>query len=363
MERPDQVATKHNMLRRAEEAGAIGASALAFAGILYTGGKVVWWDRLDKAGEMIHVEPPQSALHENVRRFGREVVVITYNLHAEAANREDELRRLAKQADVLAMQEITFNDVRSFNLLARDGLYTTIAKADARQKLGTDWQGNAIITKQYPQNPAAKAIRGTSYTKTILGSIDGFFTDVAQAETSLKNTADGSQEDRVAQAVTIQAMNGDNPVNIRIINAHISGNREVGYIFGTDNVHKNQREELEDIISEELEKKIPIILMGDFNGQPKEIVPRLSSLGLTVVVTGPTFTDGVQRLDYIAYHPAGLGKSFTLKDIKVLKEKTDHHAVRATFILPAPEKFALKYKRPFSEHQQSRNELELHYRK
>ncbi len=316
------------------------------------------WEVKDQSGEHTVYPPKQLGQVAVNNRLG----LLSWNMHNETRWRIGEIEEIATQQelDVIALQEVNAKDAKRLQI-STEGWYVTYAMADAKTNFQSGGFGNVIMTRQRPKDIQTRPIDGTSYIQSVLGTVEGLFVDVANAETSLENAADGSQEDRVALAMTINSRDGDKDIETRFITAHIASNREVGYIYGHQKIHKSQMSELKDFIKDNLRKGRPTFVCGDLNAPPEEVIPWFRSMDFTVVRTDPTFAGGRQTLDYCAYNPGAEGL-LTLENGRVMKNHiTDHHPMIVNFSLDDQEKIALKYRRPTTPKQERQNQLSLHY--
>ena len=305
---------RHEWLKLPRRALALGTTALALA--------AGTWAYLDRSGEVDHFYPTetQPVQIDDVTR------VATWNMHGQARTREDEIGSLARGKDAVALQEVTHDDAVD---LSRHfpAWHVVFALGDAKQHTLDGGYGNILMTRQAPRDIESKVLTGTTFLQSAANMFEGFWVDVAEADTSLNNTKDGLQESRVALAETIKMESGGQDIDVRLITAHITGNQ-------VENLHARQFKQLLGFIKGNMKRGRPTFVCGDFNSHPQEAVGLMAQLGFS---TNSTIDTSVEHKT-IDYCFSDGGEAIEGSRVRFLPDYvTDHLAGQADFYgQPAP---------------------------
>lgn len=217
--------------------------------------------------------------------------VATFNiLHGQrAADGVVDVRLLGSvcssfEADVLALQEVDVGVPRSGRVhearavAAACGMKAVFGKAARVGGIGE--YGNAVLVR---------------------GSV------VGSRVVRLPRTAPNRPEPRCAVAVSTD-------LGVTVVATHLSIHRPEVF------------DQLEAVCGLVSEVGGPVVVLGDFNLEPPDVVARLESVGLSVAVSGPTFPASSPRIriDYVA---VGGGLSFGGSAEVVETPCSDHRAV------------------------------------
>jgi endonuclease/exonuclease/phosphatase family metal-dependent hydrolase len=293
---------------------AIGLSAIAAMG-------AGAWKYLDKSGGYEHFAPTvhKTIPIDNVER------IISWNMEGHAAKRYKQIRTLAARysADIIALQEV---DTADANKLHRDlpAWHIVYALADQKQHLAQGGYGNMLLTRQAPTDIKTRSFDGTSLVDSAIGTLKGITADVASMDTSFTAAKDGWQERRVALAETTKILSGDQLVDIRAIDIHISGN---------SSVHDRQLSQSMDFIKDNIESGRPTVACGDFNAQPAEVTSAF--VNMKMVTPTKVGINNYYNGDYCGYYMAG--DKTTLAHVAVLNDfKTDHYPLEFSWEFQGP---------------------------
>lgn len=365
-DRLPSVRERFNQLSRRQKAAAIGSAALL--ALIAAGNE--FWEHYNQSGQVSQSSPYPHELRETSRSLDNRFKIGNLNAYGKAGDISSKIGEYIEQngTDAFFMQEVPEEDLWRLQYNTT-GMYATFAMGDARkaavgEKLSLTYgaRGNAILTRLPPENIRTRSLNGTSLLKSALGTAEGLFVDVANAQISFEQTSENWQEDRVALAVTTEVLDGNEKKKIILATSHVAGVDEVSYIVGDYEVEKEQREELADFLRDLSKEGLPILYAGDMNDTEDVIVPWFEEMGFEVFETGPTHTNGWQRIDYVAYHPGKNEYAEFEGSAKVIKSiNSDHYALEANIIYPGPDELSLKY--PWSQpafQQDIEEQLSLH---
>lgn len=251
-------------------------------------------------------------------------IVGSWNMHNETASRLDEIREFAEtnKIDVLALQEVNKEDFELLKSEFENGWFLRYVLADTKQEVDAGGFGNVLMSRQKPEDVETLSIEGDSFNDTVTSTVASATKDVVSLSQDFPKAREVMRENRAAIAFTVQAYDGNQLKDIRVITTHIAGQLDV---------HSEQLQKLITFAKKNTKQDQPTILCGDLNGLKREIIPTFARIGYITPVTGPTLVSQRKTIDYCPYYEAGV---LGLPEVTVSqKYKTDHHAILAKWVL------------------------------
>jgi endonuclease/exonuclease/phosphatase family metal-dependent hydrolase len=274
-----------------------------------------YWHFLGQETGRIDSYEPSSPVSTHM---DNRLIMGSWNMHDEALSRASDIEAAIEKhkLDVLALQEVSYEDykgIQSYGGLTN--MYMTYVTADARVRPLEGGYGNVLITAQKPENVESDAVGGTSLLAGAVGMVAGLGVDVAQADTSLNDTKEASQENRAILSADVQTLdNQDRIQDTRTVTTHIAGDHFI---------HYRQFGKVRDSLVKNSASDIPLVFCGDLNEQAySKVTEYFKPLSLKVPRTGHTSTSN-QTIDYCAYSATGFDPDSV--EIKVdYRFVTDH---------------------------------------
>ncbi|MGI9027951.1 MAG: endonuclease/exonuclease/phosphatase family protein [Candidatus Saccharimonadales bacterium] len=295
-------------------AGAMAATALG--GVVYH----EVGDYFDKSGIVTSSDPidPQPADIDSIHAVG------SWNMHNETAERLNEIKYFAasNQLDVVALQEVNAEDFDLLKTEFQDNWYLRYVLADTKQEVTSGGFGNVLMSRQQPKDVTTLSIEGDSFDDTLTTTVASASKDIVALDSSFKNSREAMVENRAAIAFTVQAYDGNQLRDIRVMTAHIAGKRAV---------HGAQLQKIVEFVKENTKEDRPTVVCGDLNGIKRTVIPAFAKIGFITPITGPTAVRQHKTLDYCSYSEAGV---IGLPEVTISqKYTTDHHAIVARWTL------------------------------